>query len=154
MSRLMLREVFAGHHFSKRTLGTQATVNSITKDDLKAWHKHLNREQLIVSVTGDVTKEELGKLIDQIFGDLPEKADQTEPAEADLKGKGETFLLNYNGSQSSVIMAWPGIKRADKDWYVMEVMNYILGGGSFSSRLMSEVREKRGLTYGISSGMS
>lgn len=154
MSRLMMREVFAGHPYNKRTLGTQATVNSITKDDLKAWHKHLNREQLIVSATGDVTKEELGKLIDQTFGDLPEKTEQTEPAEADLKGKGETYLLTYKGPQSSILVAWPGIKRTDKDWYAMEVMNYILGGGSFSSRLMSEVREKRGLTYGISSGMS
>ncbi|MDX1923463.1 MAG: pitrilysin family protein [Alphaproteobacteria bacterium] len=154
MSRLMMREVYAGHPYSKRTLGTQATINSITKDDLKNWHKRLNRSELIVSATGDITKEELNKLLDETFGGLPEKPAGAELAEADLKGKTETFVLKYKGPQSSITVVWPGIRRNDKDWYAMEVMNYILGGGSFSSRLMSEVREKRGLTYGISSGMS
>ncbi len=154
MSRLMMREVYAGHPYSKRTLGTQASINSITRDDLKNWHKRLNRNELMVSVTGDVTKEELGKLLDETFGGLPERPAHPDLAEADLKGKAETFVLNYKGPQSSMMVVWPGIHRDDKDWYAMEVMNYILGGGSFSSRLMSEVREKRGLTYGISSGMS
>ncbi len=154
LSRLMMSEVFAGHPYTKRTLGTQATITSITKDDLKNWHKRLNRGQLMVSITGDITKEEAGKLVDDAFGALPENAVQNQTPEAEIKGKQQVFTVNYNGPQSSMILLWPGIYRRDKDWYAAEVMNYILGGGSFSSRLMSEVREKRGLTYGISSGMS
>mgnify|MGYP003393178615 CR=1 FL=1 len=154
LSRLMMSEVFAGHPYSKRTLGSQTTVNSITRDDLKNWHKHLNREQLIVSITGDVTKAEASTLVDETFGDLPERGEQAAAPDADLKGKKQVFVVNYSGPQSSMLLLWPGINRHDKDWYAAQVMNYILGGGSFSSRLMSEVREKRGLTYGISSGMS
>ncbi len=154
LSRLMMKEVFAGHPYGKRAIGTQTTINSITRDDLKNWHKHLNREQLIVSITGDVTKAEASTLLDETFGNLPEHAEQTTVSDADLKGKKQVFVVNYNGPQSSMVLLWPGINRHDKDWYAAQIMNYILGGGSFSSRLMSEVREKRGLTYGISSGMS
>lgn len=154
LSRLMMSEVFASHPYSKRSLGTQATISNITKDDLKKWHRHLNREQLIVSITGDVTKAEATKLLDETFGDLPLRADQPTVSDAVIKGKKQVFVVNYNGPQSSMALLWPGITRQDKDWYAVQVMNYILGGGSFSSRLMSEVREKRGLTYGISSGMS
>ncbi|NDE90209.1 MAG: insulinase family protein [Alphaproteobacteria bacterium] len=154
LSRLMMREGFAGHVYSKRTLGSEATLQSITRDDLTNWHKHLSRDQLLVSVTGDINKEELGALLDKTFGDLPEKAEQPVVADTTLNGKKELFLLRYAGPQSSMILLWPGIDRHDKDWYAAEVMNYILGGGSFSSRLMNEIRAKRGLTYGISSGMS
>jgi zinc protease len=154
LSRLMMREVFAGHVYSKRTLGTVATVSSLTPHDLKQWHKQLARDTLMVSVTGDITKEELGALLDQTFGGLPEHSQQAAVPDVDLAGKKQVFVLNYNGPQTSMILAWQGIQRQDKDWYALEVMNYILGGGSFSSRLMSEVREKRGLTYGIASGAS
>ncbi|MBY0428793.1 MAG: insulinase family protein [Alphaproteobacteria bacterium] len=154
LSRLIMSETFAGHPYSKRTLGSQTTIASITKDDLKKWHQRLNREQLIVSITGDLTKTEASKLLDDTFGDLPQHAELASVPDADIKGKKQVFLVNYNGSQSSMMLQWPGISRQDKDWYAMQVMNYILGGGSFSSRLMNEIREKRGLTYGISSGMS
>ena len=154
LSRLMMSEAFAGHPYSKRSLGSQTTIASITKDDLKKWHQRLNREQLIVSITGDVTKAEASQLLDETFGELPQRAEQAAVLDADLKGKKQVYVVNYNGSQSSMLLLWPSITRQDKDWYAAQVMNYIFGGGGFSSRLMSEIREKRGLTYGISSGAS
>ena len=154
LSRLMMSETFSGHPYSKRSMGTLATINAITRDDLKNWHKRLSRDQLIVSITGDITKVEASKILDDLFGDLPQRTELPAVLEAEIKGKQQVFIVNYNGPQSSMQLIWPGIKRSDKDWYAAQVMNYILGGGSFSSRLMSEVREKRGLTYGISSGMA
>lgn len=154
LSRLMMCEAFAGHPYSKRTLGTPETLSRIAQDDLKRWHKRLTRAELLVSVTGDISKDELNKQIDDMFGNLPETADQIAVPNAELKTAKEVFAIYYNGPQTSMILLWPGINRHDKDWYAAEVMNYILGGGSFSSRLMNEIREKRGLTYGISSGMS
>ncbi len=154
LSRLMMREVFSGHPYSKRSLGTQSTLASITRDDLIQWQKTLHRENLVVSIAGDVTRYEASALLDDMLGDLSGASSQTDIPDAVLKGRQQVFVANYNGSQTSMMVLWPGMARHDKEWYAVQVMNYIFGGGSFSSRLMNEIREKRGLTYGISSGMS
>jgi zinc protease len=151
-SRLAMREYFMGHPYSRRALGNEASIDALTSADMKSWMKHLARENLIVTATGAITAKELSKLLDDAFGALPEKAPEVKIEEAKPKGSGETYLIPIPGPQVDMMMVWPGLKRADRDWYVLEVMNYILGGGSFSSRLMKEIREKRGLTYGISSG--
>jgi zinc protease len=152
VSRLAMREYFMGHPYSRRALGNEASIEGLTVADMKGWMKNLARQNLIVTATGAITAKELSKLLDEVFGDLPQKAPELKIEEAKPKAGGETFLVPLPGPQADLMMVWPGLKRSDRDWYVLEVMNYILGGGSFSSRLMKEIRERRGLTYGVSSG--
>jgi zinc protease len=153
LSRMMMREVFAGQDYAKRTLGTAQSVQRLTQADLKTWHKDLTRKDLIIAAAGDLTPAELSNILDDVFGVLPAGKEEAPSGAQVFKGSGETFLLKHAGTQSMLAFVWPGISRNDPDWYAAEVMNYILGGGSFSSRLMKEIRDKRGLTYGISSGM-
>jgi zinc protease len=152
--RMAMRETFAGHPYGKRALGTVDSIKAITVDDVKAWRKHFARGNLLVTATGAINEAELSKLLDDVFGALPEKTDLPVTPEAPFSVGGKSYHLILPGPQAQLFMEWQGFKRKDADWYAGEVMDYILGGGSFSSRLMKEIREKRGLTYGVSSNQS
>jgi zinc protease len=154
LSRMMVADVFKDHPYERRSLGTEATVTGITPADLQNWHRHFGRSGLLVAATGDITRDELKAMLDDVFGGLPEKTIAAPVAADTPQGGGKIALFRYETPQSSLLAVFPGIARKDPRWYAYEVMNYILGGGSFSSRLMDEIREKRGLTYGIYSGAS
>jgi len=104
---------------------------------------------MLIGVVGDITAEELGPLLDKTFSDLPAKAEiaaipQTAPlSEAAVK------IIPQDIPQSVVVFGGQGVKRDDPDYYAAYVLNYILGGGSFQSRLTEEIREKRGLVYSV-----
>ena len=101
-----------------------------------------------VAAVGDITPEALGKLIDEVLGPLPAKGAPMPPhVTPDLTG-GVT-VVDFDSPQSVVNFGQPGIKRDDPDFFAAYVLNHIIGGQGFSARLMDEVREKRGLTYGI-----
>ena len=102
---------------------------------------------LIVGVTGNITAEELGPLLDRGFGALPKRVELTKIADVPPKSSGETYVVDLDVPQSSIIFGQPGLQRSDPDWYTGMVMNYILGGGGFGSRLYTEIRETRGLAY-------
>ncbi len=158
-SRTLVRAMFAGHPYVKEPNGTAQTIAAITADDLRAAKRRLLvRDRLYVAVVGDVTPEALGKLLDHAFAGLPQSdspidvpswpsADHPAPA-------GQVIVVSRDIPQSVVAFAEKGIKRDDPDWYIAYVMNYVLGGGGFSSRLTAEVREKRGLAYSLSTGLS
>src|SRR5690606_2292337 len=95
-----------------------------------------------------------GAMIDTIFGPLPQGAAPPEPAEATLSAPTPLIVRELPQPQSLVLFAAPGIQDEDPDWVPLAVANYILGGGGFSSRLMDQVRERRGLVYGIGTGPS
>jgi zinc protease len=152
LSRLAFRELFKDHPYGKRTLGTEASIATITGADLKKWQSHLDRSGLVLTATGDITPAELAAFLDDVFAPLPEAAKIEPVADYALATSG-MWLLKHPGTQTGIMMIWPGLRRDDPDWYTAEVLNYIWGGGGFSSRLTHEIREKRGLTYGISTGM-
>lgn len=151
ITRLMFQELFKGHPYATRALGTEESLKAITRADVQGWHKRLTREGLKISVAGDVTADMLKKMLDDVFGDLPEKTLRTPVSAWAMSEAMAPVLLHHEGPQSEIALVWPGLKRDDKDWYASEVLNYIFGGGSFSSRLMKEIRDRRGLTYGVSS---
>jgi zinc protease len=153
LSRLAYSQIFENHPYGKRTLGTPATIAAITQADLKAWHGRLDRAHLVVAVTGAITPAEVATMLEEVFGNLPAKRDVPAVAEVNYTPAGTISLLQHPGTQSDIMVVWNGMKGNDPDWYVAEVMNYILGGGGFASRLTETIREKRGLTYGISSGI-
>jgi zinc protease len=130
--------------------GTADAIRTITAEDLRGFvADRLARDNLIIGVVGDITPEELAPLLDSTFGALPPHATPDTVAEAKPKAAGELVVVDRDIPQSVVVFGEQGIKRDDPDYYAAYVMNYILGGGGFSSRLTTEVREKRGLAYSV-----
>jgi zinc protease len=153
--RTLWSELFPGHVYARRSQGTLESVKSLTRDDLVAFHRAaLSREGLKIGVVGDITAEELKPLLDRAFGKLPAKGSLEPVAEAGAAAPGTTTVVRRQIPQSVVTFGHSGVKRDDPDYYAAYVVNYILGGGGFNSRLMAEVREKRGLAYGVSTSLS
>lgn len=148
-ARLQNDKVFEDHPYALNSGGTISTLENISTEDLKSFHKQLGRKQLAISATGDITKEELATLLDKVFKQLPEGKVQKAADTFDLKNQGKTYLYEKDIPQSMLRIAQPGVRRTDSDYYPAKVMNFILGESGFGSRLMEEIREKRGLTYGI-----
>lgn len=140
---------FPGHPYARPVQGTPASLAAIGRDDLvRLPRERLTRANLIVGVVGDVTAAELGPLLDAAFGRLEPGSATVAVPETAIAGRGTTVIRRAI-PQSVVTFGLPGIKRDDKDWYAAYVMNYVLGGGGFKSRLTDEVREKRGLAYSV-----
>jgi len=148
--KLWQSTVFPNHPYGRPASGTVDGVRAITTDDLHGFvHDRLTRDALVIGVAGDVTAEELGKLLDQAFGGLPESGPPFEVAEVAPSASGTVLIERMPQPQSVVVWGQRGVKRTDPDFYTAYVMNHVLGGGGFSSRLTEEVREKRGLAYGV-----
>jgi zinc protease len=123
--------------------------------DLRALvHDRFARDQMLIGVVGDVTPDALKTLLDQTFGELPPHAAPGTVAEVTPSPKKALLLAKLPIPQSVVVFGEAGIKRDDPDWYAAYVVNHILGGGGFGSRLTSEVREKRGLAYSVYSTLA
>jgi len=153
-ARLMNDTAFEGHPYALNSGGTLSSLEAITPQDLREFHAtKLGRNNLIVSAAGDITAEELGAALDDIFGSLPEVNTPALP-DLDLQNTGSVILYEKEIPQTIVSITQRGIARNHPDYHAAQVMNYILGGSGFGSRLMEEIREKRGMTYGIYSSLS
>lgn len=140
---------FGDHPYGSTGDGTIETVTALTRDDVVAAHKAaLARDRVFVAAAGDITAEELGLLLDRLLGDLPATG-APQPANAPWLLTGGKTVVDFPTPQSTVFFGQQGIPRDDPDFFPAFVLNEVLGGGRFTARLMTEVREKRGLTYGI-----
>ncbi|HYD18149.1 MAG TPA: pitrilysin family protein [Patescibacteria group bacterium] len=147
--------LFEGHYYSRPGYGNLASMATITRRDLQQFVKEqFGRDVLKIAIAGDITPAQVKAAVDHIFGALPEKAGNVELPPATLAYAGKTILLPLEAPQTYIISAQPALPRNDKDWHAAMIMNYILGGGSFNARLMKEIREKRGLTYGVYSSIT
>lgn len=152
--RQMEEMVLNGHPYARPSNGTVASVTAITADDLKQFmRQRFVRSRLKVSIVGDVTPAEAKAFVDQAFGTLPQDAPLAAVPPIAPSKDGRTRLVDFAVPQAIVQFAEPGIARADPDFFPAYLVNYVLGGGGFSSRLMNEVREKRGLVYGIGTSL-
>jgi zinc protease len=148
--RVWRRAVFAEHPYGRPVGGTVDSISAITVADMKEFvATRFARDNLVVGVVGDITAQDLGPMLDRIFGALPAKGKSDSVADAPIKAGGETYVVEMDNPQSVVIFGQGGLRRDDPDYYAAYVMNYILGGGGFASRLYHEVREKRGLAYSV-----
>lgn len=153
-SRVWWATAFPGHPYGKPVNGTVESVPNITVDDLKSYTRRvLARDGLKIAVVGDIDAESVGTLLDRTFGALPAKGKLHPVAYAVPQGLGRRIVTQLDVPQSVVNFGGPGITRNDPDFMAAYIINHILGGGSFSSRLYREVREKRGLAYGISDSL-
>jgi zinc protease len=149
-SRTWWKAAFPEHPYGRPTNGTLESVPQITVDDLKTYARRvLARDTLKVAVVGDIDATELGKVLDRVFGALPAKAELNPVPDASLQAMGKRIVVDLDVPQAVLTLGGPGIARKDPDFITAFVVNHILGGGSFSSRLYDEVREKRGLAYGV-----
>lgn len=147
--------IFEGHAYANPGLGHLASMQTIVRKDLVDFVRdQFRRDALKVAIAGDITRAEAERLIDDTFGSLTEKGETPEDIRAELKYSGKTILLPLDAPQTYVAIGAPGIPRTDPLWHAAGIVNYIMGGGGFDARLMKEVREKRGLTYGIYSSLS
>nr|WP_097068887.1 pitrilysin family protein [Rhodobacter maris] len=140
---------YGDHPYGSSLNGTMQSVQGLTREDLfEAKARVMAKDRLVVSAVGDITPAELGPMLDALLGDLPATGAEM-PPRAELKLTGGTTVVPFDTPQSVVAFAEAGLAMDDPDFFAAYVLNQILGAGGFSSRLMEEVREKRGLTYGI-----
>lgn len=154
-SRTFWQAVFPEHPYGRPRRGTPESVADITVDAMRDFvGARFARDNLVVGVAGDITPEVLAPLLDETFGPLPANAQAFTLEEGELTAVGETIVVEQDTPQSSVLFGQRGLKRDDPDYYAAYVLNHLLGGGSFTSRLYEEVREKRGLAYSVGSFLS
>ena len=141
---------FGDHPYGSSRDGTVESVAALTRDDILAAHRNtLTRDRLYVAVVGDTTAETVGALLDELLGELPATGVPS-PEDADFALEGGITVVDFETPQSVALFGHKGLKRDDDDFFAAFILNHILGGAGFESRLMQEVREERGLTYGIS----
>jgi zinc protease len=153
-ARIMNDLAFAGHPYAQNSGGTLTSLKTLNADDLKKFAAtKLAKDNLLVGVAGDITSEELKTILDQIFGSLPDAANVAPIQDIKVQHGGSVNVMEKDIPQTVISIMQNGIARKDPDYYAAQVMDFIYGGSGFGSRLTEEVREKRGLVYGIDSGL-
>ena len=141
---------YAGHTYGRPVGGTLETVPNITIADLKAYqHRVLARDHLTVAIVGDIDAAAAKAMLDRVFGALPAKAELVSRQKLPPQGLGQRINIDLDVPQTVIDFGGVGISRNDPDFFAAYIVNHILGGGTFSSRLTSEIRVKRGLAYSV-----
>jgi predicted Zn-dependent peptidase len=148
------RRLAMGDEFWPNRLSTAASIDSITRADLEAFHrKWFWPGNFVVAVNGDFDRDEMVKKLEAMFAAWPFKGEVPPPVPADPKFSAPgVYLVNKDVNQGRVSMMLPGIQRDNPDLHAITVMNDILGGGGFTSRIVNRVRSDEGLAYSAGSG--
>lgn len=146
--------VFGSHPYGRPLEGSDASLAAITRDEIMGFHRdHYTPERIFVTVVGDVDRSEITNQIRAVLGSWPKGKGTvkraTEPAP--LQEKIVVKKVDRRLAQANIILGHQGIRRDNPDFYALTVMNYILGGGGFSSRLVERIREQKGWAYDVSS---
>lgn len=148
-NRTMDQIMFGSHPYATSLSGTEDSVLSLTRDDILVAHKNvLAKDRILIGAVGDITEEELATLLDEVLAGLPETGAPL-PPQVELDTSGGVTVIPFDTPQSVARFFQRGMEQEHPDYFAAIVMNHILGGGSFESRLTDEVRKKRGLTYGV-----
>jgi zinc protease len=154
VSRAFMTQAFGAHPYAREREGSPATLTAVTAEDLRLHHKRLfTRKSLTVAVVGDISADELGPLLDEIFGALPNAEPPVAVQRTEVKGGPRVDIVDRDIPQSIIMFGHDSILRNDPRFFGAYVASFILGGSGFNSRLTTEIREKRGLTYGIGAGL-
>jgi len=153
-SQTWWQTAFAGHPYGRPIHGTLESVPHITIADLRAYTRRVfARSRLKIAIVGDIDAATAGLLIDKAFGALPAQPELAAVPTVAPQGLGRRIVIDLDVPQSVIMIGGPGVARNDPDFFTAYLVNHILGGGAMSSRLYTEVREKRGLAYGVSTGL-
>jgi len=156
LSKLIKKEFYGEHVYGRENIPSKEELDTITGDDIRQYLKEfMVKENLKIGVAGNIKKEELISVLDDIFYDLLDEAKNKENIKLDKKQKGKISSIDFDVSrQSFVSFIRGGIGRLDRDFYPLYIADYIFGGSGLTSRLNISIREKEGLTYGIYSYFS
>ncbi len=155
-SKAFIKEVYGDHPYGRLVQGSEETLDRIKREDLVEFHSDLYLpNNSVMSIVGDITTAEVKVLLGRYFAGW-KSGDLSLPASSspDGPGKSKTIAIDRDLAQANIIIGHAGIRRDDPDYYVMSVMNYILGGGGFASRLMQSIREELGLAYDVHSSVN
>lgn len=142
-------QAFGDHPYGTDSNGTVDSVTALTREDILTAHTDtMTRDRIYIGAVGDITADELAILLDDLLGDLPETG-ASMPQDIEPMLTGGVTVVPYDTPQSVALFGHSGVERTSEDFFAAYLLNTILGGGGFESRLMTEVREKRGLTYGV-----
>lgn len=145
--------LFGDTPYGHPTSGSSDAVSKLKPDDIREfYHQHYKLGGAIIAVAGDVTAEEIKSALEKELSGLQGTvAPQTAPTAPVVPPGIHTQIIDRNVAQANLFIGSGGISRSDPDYYKLQVMNYILGGGGFASHLMKVVRSKAGLAYSIGS---
>jgi zinc protease len=153
-SRRFFELAFPGHPYGRPSGGTVESVAAITRDDLAALHaKAIARGRAKIAAVGAIGPGPLAVALDEVFGALPEAAPLAPVPPVRIAGRGARHVVDIDVPQSVIRFGADGVSWRDPDFIPAYVLNHILGGGAFTSRLFQEVREKRGLAYSVGTSL-
>jgi zinc protease len=142
------------HPYARSLLGNARSLAAITEADLRDWAAaRFGRDQMRIAVVGDIDAATLGRLLDRSFAGLPAHAAPVDLPEATAPRQGGIALVERDLEQSVVVFGETGPKRSDPDFYAAALLDDIMGGGNFASRLQRSLREQRGLVYSVDTGL-
>ena len=148
--RAFQKAVFGTHPYGLRGSGEVDTVGKITVQDLKDFYQsHYQANGAVVAIMGDVTRQQAEAIAQQLTAQLPVAAPPAPLPAVTMKIAASEQRIPHPATQSHILLGEPGMARGDPDYFALYVGNYTLGGGGFASRLMNEVREKKGLVYDV-----
>src|SRR5690625_2516476 len=153
--RNLFELLFDDHPYARPGEGTPESLAAIETADLQAFLRNqLARDRLYIAAAGDIDPDSLGKLLDETFGPLPESGAPRRAREVTPDPEGGLLVVERAQPQSNVMLGQLGIARDDPDYITAALVNHALGGSSFSSRLFTQIREERGLAYGVYTRLS
>jgi zinc protease len=148
------RLAFRDHPYGRPIKGTKTSIAAITPNDLQDYVRRVfARDKLVITVVGDIDAETLGRTLDHVFGALPQRSALAPVADVKPPLGPMREIIAMQVPQSVAQFGHRAFSRKDDDFMAAYILNYIIGGGGFSSRLMEEVREKRGLAYSVRSNI-
>ena len=146
------KAIYGAHPYGLPGEGEIETISKLTREDLLNFYKlRYTAASAVVAIMGDVSRSEAEAIAERLTtGLVAEVACEDLPEVAPLT-QAYTERITHPASQAHILVGAPGIKRGDADYFALYLGNYVLGGGGFDSRILKEIRQKRGLAYSASS---
>lgn len=144
------KAVFGPHPYGLPASGEIASVEKLQRSDLDVFYaSHYGAKSAVVALMGDISRDEAESIAQNLTAQLPPGGASSEIAQVVPQSSASKLRIPHPATQSHILVGAPGVARNDADYFPLYVGNYILGGGGFVSRLMQEVREKRGMAYSV-----
>jgi len=146
------KALFLGSPYGHPVEGTKDSLSKLTREEVSQFYEaYYHPNNAIMSIVGDITVDDIKEKIIPCLTEWPAAKIQREEVVTQFAKGPEVVKIDRNISQANIILGQAGISRENPDYYTLTVMNYILGGGGFASRLLEEIRNKRGLAYSVTS---
>ncbi len=152
--RTLMKMLYGSHPYGLRGSGEIDTVKALRRDDLVNFYRaNYTAGDAVIAIMGDVSRSEAADIAESLTKDLPQgrPADVLPPVGLPVP---EIRRIPHPATQSHILLAYPGLQRDDPDYFPLLVGNHVLGSGGFTSRLMEEIRQKRGLAYSVHSSFA